>query len=140
MPLQCWPLIVAQISMSNAAADSGALWTLSRLGLLAGGLALGVLAYYGLARFRRPRTPQHAPQSPHQLFHELCRAHKLSAAQERLLEWVASDRQLSLSGLVFLDPLLLERSISNCNHPGVRRRLTVLRTRLFAGLAGESAN
>jgi hypothetical protein len=109
----------------------------SRLGALAAGLSLGVLAIWWYARIRvqAPKQPkQPAPHSPQQLFHELCRAHRLSAAQERLLEWVVSDRQLSQPGLLFLDPLLLERAISRSDTPGVRKRLTDLRSKLFDGL------
>jgi hypothetical protein len=52
------------------------------------------------------------------------------------LEWVVSDRQLSQPGLLFLDPLLLERVISRSDTPGVRKRLTDLRSKLFAGHVG----
>jgi hypothetical protein len=68
--------------------------------------------------------------------HELCHVHRLSAAQERLLEWVVNDRQLSHPAMLFLDPLLLERAISRSDAPGVRKRLTDLRSKLFAGALG----
>jgi hypothetical protein len=129
---------MAQIDLALAASgESGApMWGIVRLGTLAAGLGLGVLAYWYFARKRGSKVEVHARTSPQQLFHELCQAHGLSAAQERLLEWVASDRQLAMPGLLFVDPLHLERAQSRSDNPGVRKRLTDLRTKLFAGLAG----
>jgi len=111
-------------------------WGAARWLLLAAGAAVGVLTAWWLIRARQSKAAavRHAPQSHELLFHELCQAHRLTAAQERLLEWVIADRQLALAGLVFLDPLVLERAISRSDNPGVRKRLTDLRTRLFAGL------
>jgi len=135
MAFTVWLDLLAQLEPAARIESPGSGWSLgvNRVGALAAGLALGVLAIWCFARFRRPRSKVHAPQSPQQLFRELCRAHHLTAAQERLLEWVVSDRQLSQPGLLFLDPLLLERAISRSNTPGVRRRLTDLRSKLFAG-------
>lgn len=139
MQLQLWPCLLAQIVDSPAAfkEHAGSFWGLFRVGVLSAGMALGVLTCWYVARQRRPKALRHAPTSPQQLFHELCRAHGLSAAQERLLEWVASDQQLALPGLLFVDPLHLERAISFSDNPGVRKRLTDLRARLFSGLVGE---
>ena len=139
MPPTVWLDLLAQLEPAARIATRGSGWSLlgiNRIGALAAGLALGVLAIWFFARFRTPRPKEHAPQSPQQLFRELCRAHQLTAAQERLLEWVVSDRQLSQPSLLFLDPLLLERAISRSDAPGVRRRLTDLRSKLFAGHVG----
>ncbi len=110
------------------------LGTLGRLGLLVTGVAAGLSAWRQILNRRKPPTPEPAPQSPQMLFHELCGAHRLSAAQMRLLEWVASDQQLPQPGLLFLDPLPLERALARSEHSGVRKRLADLRAKLFAGL------
>ena len=110
------------------------LGTLGPLGLLAAGVALGLFAWRQFLNRCKPRAPEPAPQSPQMLFHELCGAHRLSAAQMRLLEWVASDQQLPQPGLLFLDPLPLERALARSENSGVRKRLTDLRAKLFAGL------
>jgi hypothetical protein len=106
---------------------------LSRFGAVACGLAVGVLGIWLLARRRRAARPA-VPHSPLQLFHELCQAHRLSAAQQRLMEWVVGDQQLLQPAMVFLDPLVLERSMTRSDTPGVRKRLAELRSRLFAGM------
>jgi hypothetical protein len=139
MPHTLWLDLLAQLQPAARTPLPENGWSMpgvNRIGALAAGLALGVLSIWYFARFRKPRPKEHAPQSPQQLFRELCRAHNLTAAQERLLEWVISDRQLSQPGLLFLDPLLLERAISRSDAPGVRRRLTDLRSKLFAGHVG----
>jgi len=123
-----WLALLAQVRASPLG--------MSRLGALAAGLSLGVLAIWWYSRIRDTPRKEHAPQSPQQLMHELCRAHRLSAAQERLLEWVVNDRQLTHPAMLFLDPLLLERAISRSDAPGVRKRLTDLRSKLFAGALG----
>jgi hypothetical protein len=106
----------------------------SRVGVLAAGLAVGVfIAWCYSRRFARP-TDEVSPQNPQRLFVELCRAHKLSAAQRRLLEWLVAERQLIQPALVFLDPILLESAIAHADSPSVRRRLTELQSRLFAGI------
>lgn len=105
----------------------------SRFGAIACGLAVGVLAIWLVARQRRAARPA-VPHSPLQLFHELCQTHQLSAAQQRLMEWVVSDLQVPQPAMVFLDPLLLERSMTRSNPPAVRKRLADLRSRLFAGM------
>ncbi len=138
MPFPTWPCVLAQIdrSLGGSSASDAPFRELGRLGVLPAGLALGVLAYWCFARMRRPKALRHASTSPQELFHELCQAHRLSAAQERLLEWVATDRQLALPGLLFLDPLHLERAISASDNAGVRKRLADLRAKLFSGLVG----
>ena len=142
MQLQLWTCVLAQVVHAPTAFNQsdGSFWGLFRLGVLSAGMAIGVLAYWYIARVSGATSAlRHAPTtSPQQLFHELCRAHDLSAAQERLLEWVATERQLALPGLLFLDPLHLERAISCSDNPGVRKRLTDLRARLFSGLVGPS--
>jgi hypothetical protein len=112
---------------------------ITRLGALASGLAVGVLAIWWYSRRRQPRKEQ-ALHSPQRLFQELCRAHRLSAAQELLLEWVVSDRQLAQPAMVFLDPLLLEQAMARSDAPGVRKRLADLRSRLFARLQATAGD
>ena len=139
MPLTAWLDLLAQLEPAARVATLASGWSMlgvNRAGALAAGLALGVLAIWLFAHFRSPRPKEHAPQRPQQLFRELCRAHQLTAAQELLLEWVVNDRQLNQPGLLFLDPLLLERAISRSDTPGVRKRLTDLRSKLFAGHVG----
>lgn len=106
---------------------------ISRLGAVTCGLAVGVWAIWLVARRSRSRQPA-VPHSPQQLFQELCQAHHLSAAQQRLMEWVVSDLQLPQPAMLFLEPLLLERSMTRSDTPGVRKRLADLRSRLFAGM------
>lgn len=126
-----------------AESDAWSRWTRfssldsSRFGALAAGLAVGVLIAWCYSRSSGRRQEESLPHNPQQLFGELCRAHKLSAAQRRLLEWLAAERQLLQPALVFLDPILLESAIAHADSPSVRKRLTELRSRLFAGL--ESA-
>jgi hypothetical protein len=105
----------------------------TRLGLLAAGLAIGVLVAWHLSRWRARPASDASPHNPYKLLGELCRAHQLSAAQKRLLEWLAADRELLQPALVFLDPILLDSAIAHADSPGVRKRLTELRARLFAG-------
>ena len=105
----------------------------SRLSAIACGLAVGVWAIWLVARRARSRQPA-VPHSPQQLFQELCQAHHLSAAQQRLMEWVVSDLQLPQPAMLFLEPLLLERAMTRSDTPGVRKRLADLRSRLFAGM------
>jgi hypothetical protein len=129
--------------------DAGSPWTwsfrdvaffdISRMGALAAGLAVGVLIAWYYSRWFNRRPVDNAPNNPQRLFAELCRAHKLSAAQQRLLEWLASERQLLQPALVFLDPILLESAIAHADSPAVRKRLTELRSRLFAGAENECA-
>jgi hypothetical protein len=111
---------------------------MSRLGAVACGLAVGVWAIWLVAR-RGAGRQRVAPHSPQQLFQELCQAHRLSAAQQRLMEWVINDLQLPQPAMLFLEPLLLERAMTRSDTPGVRKRLADLRSRLFAGMrnAGE---
>jgi hypothetical protein len=112
----------------------------SRVGALAAGLAVGVLVAWCYSRSSaRRRDVETSPHNPQQLFGELCRAHKLSAAQRRLLEWLAAERQLLQPALVFLDPILIESAIAHAQSPSVRQRLTELRSRLFAGLEAQAA-
>ena len=120
-----WSLLLAE-------AQSGFL-AVSRLGALAAGLAAGVAMFWWYSRRHQP-TKEHPLHSPQQLFAELCRAHRLSASQERLLEWVVGERQLAQPAMVFLDPLLLEQAMAKSDTPSVRKRLADLRSRLFAGL------
>jgi hypothetical protein len=106
---------------------------ISRVSAVAGGLAAGIWAIWLLARRGSARRPA-VPPSPQQLFQELCQAHQLSAAQQRLMEWVVSDLQLPQPAMLFLEPLLLERAMTRSDTPGVRKRLADLRSRLFAGM------
>jgi hypothetical protein len=109
----------------------------TRLGMLAAGLAVGVLVAWNYSRRRTRRATDASPHQPQKLFRELCQAHGLSAAQRRLLEWLVADRELMLPALVFLDPILLESAIGHGESPGVRKRLTELRTKFFGGLERE---
>jgi hypothetical protein len=116
------------------------IFDVSRLGALAAGLAVGVLIAWYYSRFSSRRQEDVSPHNPQRLFAELCRAHKLSAAQRRLLEWLAAERQLLQPALVFLDPILLESAIAHADSPNVRQRLTELRSRLFAGAGHETGD
>jgi hypothetical protein len=122
-----WPHLLAGIA---------ALPIATRLGALASGLALGVLLVWWYARVRTSAPPpkEASTSDPVKLFGELCRAHRLSAAQQRLLEWLVAERQLMQPALVFLEPILLESAIVHAESQTVRKRLTDLRARLFAGL------
>jgi hypothetical protein len=115
---------------------------LTRLGMLAAGLAMGVLVAWCLSRWqarRKQRDP--SPHNPYRLFGELCQAHGLTAAQRRLLEWLAADRELLQPAMAFLDPILLESAIAHAESAGVRKRLVELRSKLFAaGEANDSAS
>jgi len=128
-----WSGIAAQLS-KLAALDA------TRLGALAAGLAIGVLLVWCYSRGSNRRQIDCSPHSPHKLFAELCKAHRLTAAQRRLLEWLAAERQLLQPALVFLDPILLESAIAHADSPGVRKRLTDLRTKLFAALETTATN
>lgn len=111
----------------------------ARMGMLASGLAVGVLVAWWYSRWRTARRADTSPHQPQKLFRELCQAHQLSAAQRRLLEWLVADRELMQPALVFLDPILLESAISHAESPGVRKRLTELRTKLFAASETSAA-
>jgi hypothetical protein len=129
--------LLAQIdsfSRSGGAKGGGSLVDVGNLGAIASGMAIGVLIVWCYSRRRTP-TKAAAVHSPQRLFGELCTVHRLNAAQRRLLEWVADDSPLMQPALVFLDPLLLESAIARSESPGVRKRLTDLRARLFAGAA-----
>lgn len=135
--------ILAQIGDWSRWSDVSSLG-LSRIGVLAAGLAVGVLIAWCYSRWSRKEREEDAgpPHSPQKLFRELCKAHRLSAAQQRLLEWLAAERQLLQPAMVFLDPILLESAIVHADSPNVRKRLTELRSRIFAGLeqpAGEGS-
>jgi hypothetical protein len=111
----------------------------TRLGVLAAGLAVGVLLVWCYSRLRPRREKESSPHDPFKLFGELCQAHRLTAAQRRLLEWLVAERQLLQPALVFLDPILLESAIAHADSPQVRKRLTELRSKLFAALESTAA-
>ena len=137
MQFDYWLTLIAQApSASLVAGADEPLLIAPRVGALAAGLALGAVAFWCWTRGRQWQNKPPVPHSPQQLFHDLCQAHQLSAAQERLLEWVVSDQRLVQPGLVFLDPLFIEQAIGRNSNAGVRNRLTGLRTKLFAGLEG----
>jgi len=131
-----WPGLLAELA---------GMPVVTRLGALATGLALGVLVVWHYARWKSPQTlpPQETSTKgtcdPSKLFGELCQAHRLTAAQKRLLEWLVAERQLVQPALVFLDPILLESAILHAESPAVRKRLTQLRAKLFAGLEAAAA-
>jgi hypothetical protein len=111
----------------------------TRVGLLAAGLALGVLVAWCCLRRARRRDADLSGHNPNQLLGQLCQAHGLAAAQRRLLEWLAAERQLMQPAIVFLDPSLLEDAMAHADSPGVRQRLAELRATLFADVATHSA-
>jgi hypothetical protein len=130
-----WTFIFAQLDDWSRWIDTSS-FGLSRMGVLAAGMAVGVLIAWCYSRWSRTQREEDTgpPHSPQKLFSELCKAHKLSAAQQRLLEWLAAERQLLQPALVFLDPILLESAIAHADSPNVRKRLSELRSRIFAGL------
>jgi hypothetical protein len=126
-----WPGLLAELA---------GMPVVTRLGALATGLAIGVLVMWHYARAKSSHAPPATETStkgtsdPAKLFGELCQAHRLTAAQKRLLEWLVAERQLAQPALVFLDPILLESAVLYAESPAVRKRLTQLRAKLFAGL------
>jgi hypothetical protein len=115
---------------------SGILVDATTLSVITIGLAVGALLVWIYARWYVPRT-EHPPASPQGLLEELCRAHRLKAAQQRLIEWVATEHHLAQPVMVFLDPRLLDMTLARCKQPDVRKRLSELRSRLFEGLTGS---
>ena len=114
---------------------SGILIDATTLSAITIGLAVGALVVWIYARWYVPQS-ELPPASPQGLFEEVCRAHRLKAAQQRLLEWVAAEHHLAQPVMVFLDPRLLEVTLAHCKQPDVRKRLSELRSRLFEGLTG----
>lgn len=142
MLLNCLPSLLAQIDLWSSLTDKLRGFTAldaTRLGALASGLAIGVLVVWCYSRRSGRRTADGSPHSPQKLFGELCQAHRLTAAQRRLLEWLVAERQLLQPALVFLDPILLESAIAHADSPGVRKRLIDLRAKLFATLEPNAA-
>jgi hypothetical protein len=114
---------------------SGILIDATTLSVITIGLAVGALVVWIYARWYVPHS-EHPPASPQGLLEEICRAHRLKAAQKRLIEWVAAEHQLVQPVMVFLDPRLLDMTLARCKQPEVRKRLSELRSRLFEGLTG----
>jgi hypothetical protein len=136
------PLLLAEIDLWSSLTNKLRGFTsldATRLGALASGLAIGVLVIWYYSRWSGRRSPDASPHSPQRLFGELCQAHRLTAAQRRLLEWLVAERQLLQPALVFLDPILLESAIAHAESPGVRKRLIDLRAKLFATQEANAA-
>ena len=62
-----------------------------------------------------------ALQSPHRLFRQLCRAHKLSRKERSLLRHVAAHHKLDSPAAVFLDPTLLSAEIPGGHRETIAR-------------------
>ncbi|MEX2174530.1 MAG: hypothetical protein WD872_09220 [Pirellulaceae bacterium] len=125
------PLVAAGDPARHSASTAARLFDPPTLGASAAGLAFGVLLVWlytsWLAQQRQPTASY-----PERLFGELCRAHRLSAAQRRLLEWVIAELHVLQPAMVFLDPNLLEAAVPRTAAPAVRKRLIDLQSRLFA--------
>lgn len=110
----------------------GSVWTSEKLIYMGAGIATLLLVCLGvwLYDFYRNRQAKQL-QSPEGLFVQLCRAHKLSYGERRLLKDLHAGLPESEWGLAFLDPRVLH---SHYGNPDQDRRITALGEKLFGEL------
>ena len=108
----------------------GEQFTLAGLAVL-GAVILSVLVLGWMisrvANIRELRGSNH----PRELFFELCRAHQLNRAQQRLLERVARHYRLVQPARVFIEPALFELVGPRRPSERLRRELDELKRQIF---------
>ena len=92
-------------------------------------IALAILLWL-LSRYLQ-RDGDRSPNSPRQLFRELCREHQLSVSEKWLLWRLASARNLTHPAMVFIDKRCLELESLPHDWHSAKPQLRQLRERLF---------
>lgn len=108
--------------------------------LLAGWIALlvAVAIVLGLViRALARRYETEAFNSPRALFRVLCRAHRLTRSERKLLGKLADEQQLEQPARLFLEPERFEAALRSVELAAYRRDLARLRARVFANATVE---
>ncbi|HUG66153.1 MAG TPA: hypothetical protein VMM76_00270 [Pirellulaceae bacterium] len=83
---------------------------------------------------------QRKADSPHELFAELCRAHGLDRASQRLLRRLAKAHRLQSPAQLFVEPARFDLEILGKAFEARRAQTAALRSKLFAASGGEAAD
>lgn len=105
-----------------------------------GALVIGIVAVaiYWIVRLALRRLEQRRKYDPRMLFAELCRAHALERAQQRLLRAIANWHELTHWSEVFIEPRYLAEAAADAAFQHRGGEIRTLQTVLFAASADTS--